>query len=1640
MGIVSASYTISDLSDGANVFFLNTTRSAEQAILEAWGSNGGGNWLFTEITSDYSAVVPGDTCWMRCTNTSKDGYTYVGMVVSSVSATALIPASGCGIIDKGDAGISITNVVEHYLAYTSDSGVTTSTSGWDIDITLDFTKKYLWNYETINYSDNTHTDTTPRVIGYYKDKGISSIDEYYATSQNTTKPAISSFSTTRPTLDSNTNKYLWNFSLITYTDGSHNYSTDVEKLAAAVIIGVYGDKGDRGVSLVGITEHYLASALDSGVTTSTSGWDIVVDMTPTLKYLWNYETVAYSEGASVTTTPRIIGYYKDKGISSITEYYALSTNTTKPADNVFIPFDPTIHILTSTNKYLWNYSVTTYTDNSTSGGYSTALIIGTYGDKGDRGISFTGINEHYLASSEASGVTTSTAGWDIVTELTATLKYLWNYETINYSEGSPVNTTPRIVGYYKDKGISSIVEYYALSTTTTKPASSSFTPTVKTIDATNKYLWNYTLITYTDGSTSGGYANAMIIGTYGDKGDKGDSPTARPQYALLYEDDEPTALTEWSDEVPSGWVMGYSYWTRTQYEYPDGSFEYSDPIRDTVYNQYMRSQSYLRVATDKTMYVKNLRDPNSVEITVSPVYSGYQNPVFSWTINGITYSTTTVTLSYLQANLPDIIDVTCNLSSTVNNIVYSASANTKIYITDNTRYNVNFDIHDSDPSDPTQNFVDGDSYTKHTTTGGVDNYIPYVYNNGSWIEITNVSLYPEQISQIRDSILSKGINIPISSEAIYGFFKNASIQNAQIDTLSTSEITLQDGGSIQSDNYQVDSSGNPLAGFKIDSTGRSVFVNSLVKDSIVSGSFISNALETQDESPGIVTSGVWENASYYCDKDAYDVISQHTTANAITSVNGTFGSDSFTEILDIKSNEEKQKLRVLSSSNNIETSTSISANIPLNSTVKVNGSIFERKIDTFYYHTNRISTTEYSLNNTNWTSFSNQVSINATYGQAVYARQTINIPQQVEVGDLNTVQNLNNPPFSLPENSVFFQYDANTFIQVENAIIINGGSYGGMYRSIDYGNSWQEITFFESAVTPGYTSAFKLCGNKNGTIVAIASLRQSESPYANIFWAYWSDDGGLTWNQASTPALSDSGPSHLKVSDDGEFRAFSSFDAGCYWKSVDNGRTWQTVTDSRFAYEGCYQLYGNGRWVDFVPSSRPNPDGIRDRLSFTNGLFIWSFGSTVGSTHYAQIYTSTDGTNWNLISNVVDSRNSGWQSNIFYFNGYYYILAGYLYRTNDLSIPIKSWERTGTEVYAEYPSNYGVVDYRARDNIHYVGGSLIISNCLLAAYHDSKDVGFINYGKFTPSDWKTANKGNLSINYDYQNYSVGANLLKTVSSPKARTVVGLIKNSINWQNKKTTISSWSLNPQYYVKFSSFMQNLTSISNFDYKKYVNNTTFTIRFQTYGNSAVNISSPGQDDHYYNLKWNGLTFNVILDGIIRGSFSSSDYFMPNAVITFTPFGTMDAIIVKEILPRLDSQYGIGAQGNEFATAYINNIYGNLTGDVTGNASTATNATNASNSSTTDKINSSDTRNDNPAPNTITKGLTVAFKTNSVIGISGHGDYCGLITFRPYGSPTDFSGGPVQQLAFCEDGMILHRTGSSSGWGSWNYPSRWN
>lgn len=140
-------------------------------------------------------------------------------------------------------------------------------------------------------------------------KGVKSIVEQYYKSTSATAMSGGSWSTTYPGWENS--KYIWTRSVITYTDNTTSTTTAVCVTGARGDKGATGGTGPTGNGIKSITEHYAVSTSNSSAPTTWS--TTVPTMTETNKYLWNYETIIYTNNTTNDTAKRVIGAYGNKG-------------------------------------------------------------------------------------------------------------------------------------------------------------------------------------------------------------------------------------------------------------------------------------------------------------------------------------------------------------------------------------------------------------------------------------------------------------------------------------------------------------------------------------------------------------------------------------------------------------------------------------------------------------------------------------------------------------------------------------------------------------------------------------------------------------------------------------------------------------------------------------------------------------------------------------------------------------------------------------------------------------------------------------------------------------------------------------------------------------------------------------------------------------------------------------------------------------------------------------------------------------------------------------------------------------------------------------------------------------------------------
>lgn len=443
---------------------------------------------------------------------------------------------------------------------------------------LSASNKYLWNAEVTHYTISGYIKTSPHIITTFAEtgKGIQDVEDKFALNNDPENPpakgsAVWGDSPITPTAQ---NKYLWKYEIIHYTTGDSKETTPtvISMYSAPGEEGAPGSSAatvflyKRGANSTSITKPTtnLTYTFETGVLSGTlAGWSQTIpgsDGNPCFMIQataigtgstdiiepseWSEIIKLVEDGApgqngtdgkdgtdgtNGVNTAIVYLYKRDAAAATIDWTTTLTYNfTTKKLVTVPTGWSSTIpsgtdplYVTAATAASVEN------TDTITPDEWATPVILaqnGQDGTDGTDGVSITAVVNYYLATNLSADVTRQTEGWttDIQT-ISSEKPYLWNYEEVKYSNTLSTYTDPCIIGTYGTQGeqgsagvgITSIVEYYALSTTTTRPTTG-WSTNLPSMDATNRYLWNYSVITYTNGDTSGSVTDALIIGVYGD--------------------------------------------------------------------------------------------------------------------------------------------------------------------------------------------------------------------------------------------------------------------------------------------------------------------------------------------------------------------------------------------------------------------------------------------------------------------------------------------------------------------------------------------------------------------------------------------------------------------------------------------------------------------------------------------------------------------------------------------------------------------------------------------------------------------------------------------------------------------------------------------------------------------------------------------------------------------------------------------------------------------------------------------------------------------------------------------------------------------------------------------------------------------
>lgn len=384
---------------------------------------------------------------------------------------------------KGKDGTSVKITSKSVTYQTSTSGTTAPTGTWSTTVPTVNNGQYLWTKTTVQYSDGNKTEAYS--VSYKGTNGtngtsvtVSKTEVTYQVSTSGTTAPTGTWGTTMPSCDQG--QYLWTKTYVKYSDGKDTTSYSVSYK------GVDGEK--FAFNMLRETNQGSKHWVNLGASGKYSVESITTDDNINAAKLICTEAIASNEWQFCDFSD----YEMLKSLKASTTYtlsYDIKTNRsgkilhnikTGGGQKVFFANDIACKVL---GNETWEHVSLKMTSGTTlpsldgqviymfgdalsKVGYSiiknlklTEGIVDTPWAPHPEDLEGRGVSEtvqYYLATSQASGVTSSTSGWstDITTQkLTADKKYLWNCYQTKYSDGTsePIST-PKVIGVYGDKG------------------------------------------------------------------------------------------------------------------------------------------------------------------------------------------------------------------------------------------------------------------------------------------------------------------------------------------------------------------------------------------------------------------------------------------------------------------------------------------------------------------------------------------------------------------------------------------------------------------------------------------------------------------------------------------------------------------------------------------------------------------------------------------------------------------------------------------------------------------------------------------------------------------------------------------------------------------------------------------------------------------------------------------------------------------------------------------------------------------------------------------------------------------------------------------------------------------------------------
>lgn len=468
----------------------------------------------TPTGGDYSNPLPNQQTVQGEVITWSDGIPVGEAIVWATSRVFTPTGAGSGWSTPRQMTDTSSNDVEFSANATkpanpSDNESERDAQGWR-DVTrnpsFDFTTA-IWRAERTKQNGEWSAWVIEKIKGESITK--TSEDVKYALSNSGTVTPQSGWQTTKPA-STDTMRWIWTRTIITWSDTSTTTLYQAERDPNDGVDGMEIVVGTQTVKYAVTTNGSTHPAEDSPLWQDT--------YTPEYgKWLWSKITIPYnydgggSAGQTVSYSVSYIANGVDTG--NTTTEYAVSTSGTQTPSTGWQSTPPTV----PQGQYMWTRTTTSYLDGSSTVAYGVSYK-GIDGD--DVQIDTSRTYVRYSTEKAATQPADSTFTRTTPPELSEG-DYLWSLSQTAYVGVANILKSYAVsrIGV-TGRGISSVEEYYLAGNSSTTPPTGTWVtnPNNAGWSATNKYLWNYENVVYTDSTSEPTTKSVVAIWSKDGKG------------------------------------------------------------------------------------------------------------------------------------------------------------------------------------------------------------------------------------------------------------------------------------------------------------------------------------------------------------------------------------------------------------------------------------------------------------------------------------------------------------------------------------------------------------------------------------------------------------------------------------------------------------------------------------------------------------------------------------------------------------------------------------------------------------------------------------------------------------------------------------------------------------------------------------------------------------------------------------------------------------------------------------------------------------------------------------------------------------------------------------------------------------------